>query len=68
MLETIGYDEVGHAQDYVVARNLVESVLIELDVRCLVFYNHLRLGMQVVEYGVAAFGGLIQRERYFVGQ
>lgn len=62
VLESVGDDKVGDMHDNVIARNLVERVLAELDGRSLIFHYHAWPGVEVVEYGVATSGCAVQGE------
>ena len=66
--ETVADDEVIDPEDKVVATNLVEHLLGDRNVGCLVFNNHARGEGAVVKHSVAPAGSAIQRQRHLVGQ
>lgn len=67
VLESVAHYEPVHVQTHVVAAYLVEDLLCEGDVRCLVFHYHQRLGLPAEDHRVAALACGAHRDGHLVG-
>ena len=67
VLESVADDEVINLHHDVVAANLVENLLRDIDVGSFVFDNHARLKLLIVKNGVASARHTIEKELHFVG-
>ena len=67
VLESVAHYEPVHVQTHVVAAYLVEDLLREGDVRCLVFHYHQRLGLPAEDHRVAALACGAHRDGHLVG-
>ena len=66
MVETVAQDEIRHAQDIVVADDLLQHGLCQRDVGSLVLEDHLRAECLIVEEGVASLRGLTEAQGHFI--
>lgn len=68
MAQAVGNYEVWGAEHHIVARDLVENLLRDLDMRSLVLYDHARGESFAVEkHRVAAACRAVERQRHLVG-
>ena len=66
VLQTVADYQIFHTHYDVVAAYLVEHLLGDVDVRCLVFYDHARMKMLVVKHGVTPLRQPVESKLHLV--